>query len=805
MTHHPSHAGGKGGGLFSVFVSLLAEPISKTGSGRSDADHLTIELVLHLFRNLLNAEPLIKNSADVSQASLQLHQELVCLFETELVLEILLVIAQDMESRENQNYNLLMMELLNLLLKSQDPTAVARSTRVHQTPNNAKENFPNSDLTSLLRRSLAKEKQKVQNITTSRHSHFGGTLVVKKPDGKRQYLSAALLGSANHTDPPAAKKRRNRKREAFVGTGRTMESHTRVHRPPSPTALRAQQTIHTFCERFVADCYGPLMKSIKNEFRRDSVRLEEGDTVVFFRIVWFFAQWWRVGGKQGLGHLIFTMDVFTFKLVLGAMDNYMLHKKYAPLAQTTALYSEMMHLLYKMYSSKDSTENIMALGLMDTLFYGNEPLDRLPKLLSKWAPATSTREYLCDLAEVIHMTLKLLETNASACVKDEIQANPKKSKKDADTKARDAIASMKANAADFDVHSYILRKLISNQVVAMYTHLLSEYSVNSLHVNHRILAFLMRFLKIKIAVSDDGDNGIINPLATKTVTLEPMLFNINMFIVLDQILNDDSIRNDKDFSHLLSFSVRVMTSFAECAKANPLLYVESLFRHPVPHRFCEQMMNHYVNEELRMIAEREILLEEERRMMEEEADVEEDDEELAQPQESNRATTSMISHRLPRDNTPKEADSDGEEIEWDDADKVAEKAAVGSKNKVILSDSESDEDDEKLESTKRSAAQPISGHSRGKKARLHAKSVREDSSDEELDVAPAHKDHAVTADSSAKANHVRKSVFDDASDEEFNWKDSAEDEPLVDSNTSDSTEHENVTSEDSGPCHDDNT
>jgi timeless len=60
-----------------------------------------------------------------------------------------------------------------------------------------------------------------------------------------------------------------------------------------------------------------------------------------------------------------------------------------------------------------------------------------------------------------------------------------------------------------------------------------------------------------------------------------------------------TIRDDKDFSHLLSFSVTVMTSFAECAKSNPLLYVESLFRHPVPHRFCEQMMNHYVNEELR--------------------------------------------------------------------------------------------------------------------------------------------------------------------------------------------------------------
>jgi timeless len=48
-------------GLLSVFVSLLAEPLSKSGASRTDADHLTIELVLHLIRNLLTAEPLLNS------------------------------------------------------------------------------------------------------------------------------------------------------------------------------------------------------------------------------------------------------------------------------------------------------------------------------------------------------------------------------------------------------------------------------------------------------------------------------------------------------------------------------------------------------------------------------------------------------------------------------------------------------------------------------------------------------------------------------------------------------------------------
>jgi Timeless protein len=48
-------------GLLSIFVSLLAEPLSKAGAARSDADHLTIELVLHLIRNLLTSEPLLNS------------------------------------------------------------------------------------------------------------------------------------------------------------------------------------------------------------------------------------------------------------------------------------------------------------------------------------------------------------------------------------------------------------------------------------------------------------------------------------------------------------------------------------------------------------------------------------------------------------------------------------------------------------------------------------------------------------------------------------------------------------------------
>jgi timeless len=490
-----------------------------------------------------------------------------------------------------------------------------------------------------LRTQLKKEKQKLHGALTSRHSNFGGTLVVNRPDGKRQIQSAALverLGTASASSSQVIQ-RKNRKTEPFVASNSSLASHTRRAVASTdamgPAAQEAQRTLHGFCKRFLQKCYGPVMKSLKNEFRRDSARLESDDQATFFRIVWFFSQWWRVSGTGGrrnhldksveseavekgrdvsngeLGQLIFTMDIFTFNLVLNATDTFFQHKQHSQLAQAVALYCEMMHLLYRMYQSKETTEQIMALGLMDRLFYASESLDRLPKLLSKWSPSTNTRDYLCDVVELCHVTLKLLESNS----KEALDGAQKDSKEKAD-----AVARMKENAADFDVTSYLSRKIISAHVVAAYTYLLSHYSTNAAHVNHHIIAFFLRLSKFKIATNQDDaerdEMGIPkNLLATKTVTLEPMLYNIKLIMVLNTILNDATIRHDPEFGFLLTFAASFMHNFCQSCQSNPLLYVECLFRHVVPHRFCDWSTNHYVSEELRMIAERELLLEETRR------------------------------------------------------------------------------------------------------------------------------------------------------------------------------------------------
>lgn len=629
------------GGIFSVFVSILAEPLSRTGNGRTDADHLTIELVLHLFRNLLAAEPLLNDSATNSEAAETLHHELVSLLDRELVLEILLVLSADIELRENAPYNLLLMELLRLLLRHQDPVRMARSGLAppRRTPATAtaRQHHGNTiDGTSStssnrtnnsgsLLDSLRREKNNLLASATSRHSNFGGTWVLES-GRHRSLVSASLLGQSsrsttsntgpNRVDGTGLQRRKSKQTEPFVGAKTKTSMNSENSDGLSPAARRAATTLHSFCKRFVATCYGPVMKSLKNEFRRDSVRLEEGDRVVWFQIVAFFSQWWRTSKELGtlseedleastecgIGQLIFTMDVFTFNLVLNSADAYLEQKKFGPLAHSVALLGEMLHLLFIMYSSESSsTEHIMAMGLMDRLYYGSDPLDRLPKLISRWTVSTTTRQYLCNLlTEVCHVTLMLLDASAAACSENESSS----SQPDA------TVANMKAMVKEFDVASYFTRKIVSNHFVSMITYLLSQYNINGATVNQRLVDLLERIAQHTLSLGDETstEDSALTPLAANKVTMEPMLFNVQMLLVLNTILNDSTIRHDSASASLVLFAATTVANFAQMAQENPILYVEALFKYPFPHRYCELVTNNYVTDDLRMLAERDWLL-----------------------------------------------------------------------------------------------------------------------------------------------------------------------------------------------------
>lgn len=147
----------------------------------------------------------------------------------------------------------------------------------------------------------------------------------------------------------------------------------------------------------------------------------------------------------------------------------------------------------------------------------------------------------------------------------------------------------------------------------MYTQLLSQYKTNVPRISDNIVAFFVRLSKVEVskaAAEDDadGEGAEGGEIKLKTSTLEPMLYNIQTIIVLGSILNDVIVKNDPESASLLSFATVIIRHYARAAEENPMIHVESLLKHPSAYRFCEKVTNLYVTDELRMLVERDALL-----------------------------------------------------------------------------------------------------------------------------------------------------------------------------------------------------
>lgn len=117
--------------VLSVVVGMLEEPLSHTGVARTDEDNFSIELCLTLLRNVLNIEdPAPGTATSLGDHYTQMHEQLVALFRDALLLDILLLLAQDVHARENAKLNLLLVEIFHCIVRDQDPRDVIAAHRL---------------------------------------------------------------------------------------------------------------------------------------------------------------------------------------------------------------------------------------------------------------------------------------------------------------------------------------------------------------------------------------------------------------------------------------------------------------------------------------------------------------------------------------------------------------------------------------------------------------------------------------------------------------------------------------------------
>ena len=168
------------GNVIATLVGMLEQPLSrvKTEGQCSDRDEIVFELVLTLFRNLLDITNEASHGGTTGAHRTELHENLMSRFESEFVMDMLIAIIDAIGAGFFSKYNLVTLELVHLVLRGYDPKAVVlRANDKRPEKSKKKKQQKRSDhFGSMMANDIRQRKQREAQLRGRRHSRFGGVL-----------------------------------------------------------------------------------------------------------------------------------------------------------------------------------------------------------------------------------------------------------------------------------------------------------------------------------------------------------------------------------------------------------------------------------------------------------------------------------------------------------------------------------------------------------------------------------------------------------------------------------------------------
>ncbi|CEG42156.1 DNA topoisomerase I-interacting protein [Plasmopara halstedii] len=633
-------------GVISIMMTILLDPLSRKRP-RTDQDYLYIEIVLTLIRNLLaipNEDPRFVTSTTSFFSHLQ--EDLICTLHEESVYEMILLFAQDIDSPESRDWNLLIMEILCLTLESSQPKSVVSFTKKELM--SGTNSCLNDQQSALTRSSLTIEKKiptqhdllaklddekkasAMPQSRSRRHSNFGGVLTIVGPTGRTSVLSDFSKAMYDQV-PQAAKKPISRKRgqkstssttdfhEIFGGKGRVTESDERTMR-----------VLREICDSIVAKSYAQLTNSLKTEFRRGSNKLISTDRLQYFYLVWFLTTYHRLRIQMLKSHykhqlkiiqkktkesqnalgvtptphvaiekpsydekaVLSTLDMFSFNFVLQSIENYATMKNYHGMTVSVQLLTEMMAYLAELTASDDSRLQRIADSLQHKIFYERDFLDRIPVLLKTWSPGLFPKAYVVDVVTLTHLVFKVLDSQGSIKVLSRRKAylSKKGQKKiDDESKNEEEADGSSTDEEESERHTQLLMEMQRKEAdFDVRRYFLSMVSGDTVRMYTSLLA--------EYRDNSSKVNHYIHSFFYRTKhfqiyqqekwTMQPMLFNIHVLLVFNKMLHDTYIQRLPEYTTFLDFIRGVVCDFFALADKNNLLLVEVFLRQTYPSKSC---------------------------------------------------------------------------------------------------------------------------------------------------------------------------------------------------------------------------
>ncbi len=598
-----------------ALVGIMEGPLGRPDYRRIDSDAFILELVITLLKNLICIPDHHPGSSPsgLSNSMVHMQEDLVCLMSKELLLDVLHVLigAVGQQQSSVSKLNLILLETIHSLLAPYSPKELLRA-KVSEEMETAKVNEMGGN--TMRRTSPAPQTGKLSvmvsrnrtlcssgDIRSNRHSRFG---VNMKTDSQQKEFCSRSVSA-----PVPQYQRRGGMVGAAAGAAVFTPAVGGSDRCVS-TGMHGSKARAALCEfalGLLQGGYAPFMNSVKLEFQRDSHRLESGDRPKFFELSALFmglhrlmhkhkheklvstlAGHYKGGNSQkaadtySFGQIMSTMDMMCFNMVVTECSEAIEVKDSSRLQSGVTVLVEMMNNLAIIAVSDDVAQYVVALGLLQSLFHnGQDSLDPLPQLIRHWVPGRFTLKYTQLLLELAHVTLKILDSQhkRSIDIKEELKG--------------DRFKSLMMAFREFDVEGYFCRRVANAQMVSICARLLQLHSTNSPHINYYILSMYERFTKgTKMQNSSDHDDDF------ERISLEPMLYNIPVFIAASEVLST----RDDNLEDLSKYFCGLLHRFSATAQSNRLAFVEVLLTHAHPIRYCKLFASHY-NESLGAIME----------------------------------------------------------------------------------------------------------------------------------------------------------------------------------------------------------
>ncbi|XP_029654177.1 protein timeless homolog [Octopus sinensis] len=386
--------------LFAVLTEKLTDLLKLDWEHRHEEDRVLIERLLILVRNVLHVQP-DANEEKRTDDDASIHDQVLWSLHVSGMEDLLLYVSNSADERQ---YCMHTLEIVTLMFRQQTPALLA-SAGVQRAISEKEKDVKELEIIREQERIAKKERTR---LTSTRHSRFGGTFLLKNVQSisdREVIFHRSLDKAGNHSFDITKKSRKTPKNRAPIKQVDVVRRST----------LSIRLCLKEFCVQFLENCYNPLMSAVKDNLVREVA--QDHDETYYLWALRFFMEFCRLHSQQ-VELISETLSVSAFHYIQVNLLNYYemitTDKKEAKVwAKRVHLalkaYQELLMTLHSMETSKNKHLVSSAKVLKGNIFYMMEFRDIFVVLLSKFNHSKHSTSYLTDLVHATHLFLKMLE------------------------------------------------------------------------------------------------------------------------------------------------------------------------------------------------------------------------------------------------------------------------------------------------------------------------------------------------------------------------------------------------------------